>query len=138
MATTGRVSVKVVMDDNAIARLQLSGGMVNQYTKGKASQVASKARQFIPVKTGRLRGSIKVEQSRTNLGRYQSGYDVSADTAYARFVHQGTRAHVIHGNPLLVFTIGSQTIFTTVVHHPGTKAQPFLTQAASAVMAGTR
>lgn len=138
MATSGRVTVRVVMDDNKIAGWQRPGGMVNTYTKGKAGQVASKARQFVPVKTGKLRGSIKVEQARSNLGRYESGYDVAADTLYARYVHEGTRPHTILGNPLLVFQIGSQTIFTPKVEHPGTRAQPFLTDAARVVMAGTR
>lgn len=130
--------MKVVLDDNAIAGLQRPGGTVNQYTKGKAGQVAVKARQFVPVKTGRLRNSIKVEQARQLTGRFTSGYDVSADTVYARFVHDGTRPHVILGNPLLVFRVGSQTIFTRKVNHPGTRANPFLVNAASAVMAGTR
>lgn len=138
MATSGRVSVKVVIDDNALARMQRPGGQVNRYTRGKAHAVAAKARQFVPVRTGKLRNSIKVDQSRTDIGRFQSGYDVAADTAYARFVHDGTRPHTILGNPLLVFQIGSQTIFTPRVNHPGTRARPFLVDAARAVMAGTR
>lgn len=139
MATTGRVTVKVVMDDNALARTQRPGGMTNRYTKGKSEMVKVKARQFAPVgKTGNLRRLIRVEQARTLVGRFESGYDVVSAASYSKFVHDPTRAHTIHGNPLLVFQIGSQTIFTPKVEHPGTKGNPFLLNAARAVMAGTR
>jgi hypothetical protein len=138
-SSSGRVSVKVVIDNNQLAALQRPGRMVNQYTKGKAETVRVKARQIVPVKSGRLRDSIKVEQARTDIGRYESGYDVVADArsdrgfGYAKTVHDGRGP--IEG-PLMVFQIGSQTIFTHKVK--GTRPQPFLTDAARAVMNGTR
>lgn len=138
MAQSGRVSVRVVIDPVALSRMTSTGGMVDKWTKGKAGQVASKARQLAPVKSGRLRGSIKVGQARSTIGRYESGYEVSADAPYARFVHEGTAPHTITGNPLLVFQVGSQTVFTHTVHHPGTRANPFLLRATQAVFAGSR
>lgn len=38
------------------------------------------------------------------------------------FLEFGTRPHMIYGNPILHFTTeGGEDVFTTVVHHPGTK-----------------
>jgi hypothetical protein len=134
----GNGGIYVTMDDNAIANMAQPGGIVDRYTKGKAGAVAGKARQIVPVKSGRLRGSIKVAQARDIRGRYSVGYNVEADAPYARYVHDGTRPHVIEGNPLLVFQIGGATVFTRRVNHPGTKGNPFLVRAAQAVFAGPR
>lgn len=55
----------------------------------------------------------------------------SNDVYYASYVHNGTKPHVIRpkNSPILVFEINGQTIITSKpVNHPGTKAQPFITQ----------
>jgi hypothetical protein len=83
----GNGGIYVTMDDNAIANMAQPGGIVDRYTKGKAGAVAGKARQIVPVKSGRLRGSIKVAQARDIRGRYSVGYNVEADAPYARYVH---------------------------------------------------
>lgn len=44
------------------------------------------------------------------------------------YLEHGTAPHIIMGNPLLVFEINGQTIFTTIVHHPGTKPYQFVSQ----------
>lgn len=134
----GSGGVYVTMDQNAIANLTQPGRMVDRYTKGKAGSVAVKARQIVPVKSGKLRGSIRVVQARDVKGRYTVGYNVEADAPYARYVHDGTRPHVIVGNPLLVFQVGGATVFARRVNHPGTKANPFLLRATQAVFAGSR
>lgn len=131
-------AVVVQIDQNKVAGLARPGGMVDVYTKGKAGAVKTAARQIVPVKTGRLRNSIRVQQSHELSGRFVSGYEVTADTPYATFVHEGTRPHVIQGNPLLVFQIGSTTVFTRRVHHPGTRGQPFLLRATQAVIGRSR
>ena len=138
MAVRGTGSVFVHIDQNAVANLARSAGPVDVYTKGKANQVASVARRLVPVKTGTLRASIKVQQARDLKGRYSVSYDVEAGAKYAAYVHEGTRPHVIEGNPLLVFQVGGATVFTRRVNHPGTKANPFLLRATQAVFAGTR
>lgn len=53
------------------------------------------------------------------------------DVYYAAYVHNGTAPHVIrpkNAGGVLVFEIGGQTIYTKLVNHPGTKAQPFIDQ----------
>lgn len=55
----------------------------------------------------------------------------SNDIYYAPYVHNGTPPHVIrpkNAGGVLVFEVNGQTIFTTLVNHPGTKPQPFITQ----------
>jgi hypothetical protein len=44
-------------------------------------------------------------------------------------VHNGTQPHdiVAKNAQALHFVIGGQDVFVTKVHHPGTRAQPFLT-----------
>lgn len=140
MAVSFRTSGAVVvqMDPSAPARLTRRGGIVDVYTRQKSDTIAGVARQLVPVKTGRLRASIKAQQSHQVSGRFTSGYEVQADTPYATYVHEGTRPHVIEGHPLLVFQVGSTTVFTTRVNHPGTRGQPFLLRATQAVIGGTR
>lgn len=138
MAVRGTGSVFVHIDQNAVANLARSAGPVDVYTKGKANQVATAARRLVPVKTGALRNSIKVQQARDLKGRYSVSYDVEAGAKYAAFVHEGTRPHVITGNPLLVFQVAGTTVFARKVNHPGTKANPFLVRATQAVIGRTR
>ena len=57
---------------------------------------------------------------------------VSANASYARFVEEGTRPHEIRpiNGRLLVFQVRGKTVFTPLVHHPGTKPNPFMHRAA--------
>lgn len=100
--------------------------------KKRAERVLKFARSEAPHgKTGDLRNSLNVSQSRDIRGRYSTGYDVAADTPYALYVHEGTRPHVIEGNPLLGFfwpKVGQFVVFPRV-NHPGTKPNRFLTRA---------
>ncbi len=80
-----------------------------------------------PVDTGKLRESlgIKVETDRVTIGP-----DLNV-APYAPYVIFGTKPHEIRAKPgkTLAFTVGGQQIFTKVVQHPGTKAQPFVQEA---------
>lgn len=94
------------------------------------------SKEEAPVKTGNLRRTIHV----ASVSDTSATIAVSAN--YARFVHQGTRAHVIKprrarilrwpngaGARRLTGTARTGTrdfVFARVVHHPGTKANPFL------------
>jgi hypothetical protein len=81
------------------------------------------------VDTGRLRASIRVEARRTLTLR--SVYTIGSDVFYAPFVNDGTRPHIIRPRrgQALRFRVGGQVVFARVVHHPGTRARPFLDQA---------
>lgn len=83
------------------------------------------AKKEVPVQTGRLQKSI-VGKNITQ----KSGV-VSATAKYASFVHGGTSAHTIRvRNKKVLANQKTGQIFGRVVHHPGTRANPFMTRAA--------
>jgi len=92
-------------------------------------QAVNRAKILAPVDTGRLRASIRVEARRTLTLR--SVYTIGSDVFYAPFVNDGTRPHIIRPRrgQALRFRVGGQVVFARVVHHPGTRARPFLDQA---------
>jgi HK97 gp10 family phage protein len=75
----------------------------------------------VPVATGQLRQSIGVRVSGQSV-------IIGPDTPYAAFVEFGTKPHVIEAKnkKALMFVSGGQTVIVKKVHHPGTKAQPFV------------
>lgn len=86
--------------------------------------------------TGRLRASIRIEARRTFTLR--SVYTIGSDVSYADMVHNGTPPHTIRprNKQALRFRIGGRIVFAKVVHHPGTKARPFLDRALREVAGG--
>lgn len=108
-----------------------TGGGPQRDIEARAKRVARYAKMYAPAKTGRLRRSITVQQARTDIGRYDIGYEVGASAPYSIYVHEGTAPHRIQGSPLLGFywpKVGRR-IALPYVNHPGTTAQPFLTRA---------
>lgn len=99
-------------------------------------RVVNRAKILCPVDTGRLRASIKGKASRTWTLRPQ--YTVSSNVDYAPMVHDGTRPHIIRPRTkqVLKFNVGGQVVFAKVVHHPGTRARPFLDRALAEETAG--
>lgn len=99
-------------------------------------RVVNRAKILCPVDTGRLRASIKGRASRTWTLRPQ--YAVSSNVDYAPMVHDGTRPHIIRPRTkqVLKFNVGGQVVFAKVVHHPGTRARPFLDRALAEETAG--
>lgn len=107
--------------------------------------VVNRAKVLAPVDTGRLRASIRLE-SRRSLG-FRTIYTVGSDVEYAAMVNDGTRPHIIrptNGRPsrsnpnrpgMLKFTVGGRTVYARLVHHPGTRPQPFLDRALREVAA---
>lgn len=99
-------------------------------------RVVNRAKILCPVDTGRLRASIRGRASRTWTLRPQ--FTVSTNVDYAPMVHDGTRPHTIRPRTkqALKFTVGGQVVFAKVVHHPGTRARPFLDRALREETAG--
>ncbi len=97
----------------------------------------NRAKVLAPVDTGRLRASIRIESRRTLTLR--SVYTIGSDVEYAQMVHDGTWPHVIRPRQAqaLRFRIGGRIVYAKVVHHPGTRARPFLAQAVREI-AGSR
>lgn len=129
--TVGRSSrIEVDMNEEQARRVFVR--FADEDAKKRAKRVLNFAQQEVPTgKTGELRNSLRVTQSREVTGRYTTGYDVTANTSYALFVHEGTRPHVIQGKPLLSFfwaTTGRIMVLPKV-NHPGTKPNRFLTRA---------
>ncbi|GIV00846.1 MAG: hypothetical protein KatS3mg014_2544 [Actinomycetota bacterium] len=62
---------------------------------------------------------------------------VFADQAYALAHHEGTRAHVIFARRkrALAFQVGGRWVVVRVVHHPGTRPNPYLREALEHVAA---
>ncbi|WP_030684284.1 HK97 gp10 family phage protein [Streptosporangium amethystogenes] len=94
-----------------------------------ARQVVARAKVLAPVDTGRLRASIRVER-RSFFGLRQR-WTIGSDVEYAPMVNDGTRPHLIRPRraQVLRFKVGGKTVFAKVVHHPGTRARPFLDRA---------
>lgn len=102
----------------------------------RAPQVLNRARILAPVDTGRLRASGKIRYS--GLFSFRAKATVVFDVDYAQMVHDGTRPHIIRPRraKALRFVVGGQVVYARVVHHPGTRARPFLDQALREIVGG--
>ena len=92
-------------------------------------QVVNRARILAPVRTGRLRSSIRAEPPR--FFSLRGSVTVGSDLEYAAAVNDGTRPHVIRPRraKVLRFSVGGQVVFARLVNHPGTKGTKFLDKA---------
>ena len=129
-----------------MARVRLDRGQLARVIQGearrtineRAQQVLNRAKVLAPVDTGRLRASGKIRYS--SLFSFRPKATVIFDTDYAAFVNDGTRPHVIRprNKQVLRFTVGGRVVFAKVVHHPGTRPNPFLDRALSETLRGSR
>ena len=94
--------------------------------RGKA--IVSDAKKRVGVKTGALRASIHMRHLGNATGQYLW---IGSKKNYAYVHHEGSKPHEITPNkaPVLVFRSGSRVIQTTLVKHPGTRPNPYLTAA---------
>lgn len=94
-------------------------------------RIANQARQDVPVKTGHLGRSVR-EGAVRFVGPLTVAGSVEATASYAAAVHEGSRPYVIRPRnaSVLRFEVGGRTVFAKMVRHPGTKARPFLRNAA--------
>lgn len=83
------------------------------------------AKQNSPVRKSFLRNSIRA----TIKGKLSG--QVAVGAKYGGYVHQGTKPHVIlpRNKKFLAWRVGKGYRFAKIVHHPGTKANPFLQKA---------
>lgn len=107
-----------------------------RHLRKKAEKVAVMARSIAPVRTGRLATSIKVDQNRNELGQYAFGFKVYTPVYYGHYVHEGTGPSVRQSFPNVMKFMGREGrfVYTDVVKHPGTPAQPFLQNALVAMV----
>jgi len=126
-----------------MARIRLDRAALNrtmtnasrQELREASRQVVNRAKVLAPVRTGRLRSSIRAEPPR--FFSLRGMVKVGSDLEYAGFVNDGTRPHVIRPRraKALRFTVGGRVVFAKVVNHPGQRAQPFLDRALREVAA---
>lgn len=98
-------------------------------------QVVQRAKVLAPVRTGRLRSSIRAEPPR--IFSLRGSVTVGSDLEYAGYVNDGTAPHVIRPRRrrALRFIVGGRVVFARRVNHPGTRANPFLDRALREVAA---
>jgi hypothetical protein len=103
------------------AAVRQAVGLTLRAAKDAAVRSAKESTRFAN-QSGETRSSIRGEI--VGLGGFvQAG-------GSARLLENGTRPHTIvaHGKALR-FTVNGATLFRRVVHHPGTKARPFMAEA---------
>ena len=142
----------VRLDSAAIARLMEGpDGPVMRHAMVKGDEVKRGARQRVGVSSpaGRqtragggqhLRDTINKRLVRDRAGAAVYVGDLDDSVPHARYHHDGTRPHQILPvrAKMLRFTVGGQVVFARVVNHPGTKANPYLVDAARAAGLQTR
>ncbi|MCM6774982.1 HK97 gp10 family phage protein [Nocardia sp. CDC159] len=106
------------------------GGVLTRAVARLARRITNNASQRAPVDTGNLRRMIATDPITFTPGHVHGG--VTARAKYSRWVHDGTSPHVIRprGRKALRFTVDGRTVFARYVNHPGTRARPFLLNAA--------
>ena len=111
--------------DDLRRRLKAIGQSFKPIGRQWADTTAMLAKDRVPVKTGRLRKSIRRKNASMKRATVAAHYT-------ATFVDGGTKAHDITAKTggTLAFPGGGGTIFAKKVHHRGAKAQPFKKRAA--------
>lgn len=106
-------------------------GEVSTHTIERATRVQSEARIRCPVHTGKLRDSNVKRTIREPDGML--AVLVGSALPYAETVHNGSPAHWIRprkaGGMLRFTSKAGQVVYARAVHHPGTKARPWLIEA---------
>jgi hypothetical protein len=103
--------------------------MFKDYGRVWADETAVQMRQRVPVKTGRLKGSIRrksaTQRKATVVGHYS-----------ANFVDAGSKEHDIlpKRKPALIFEAGGRTIFARKVHKQRIAARRFKAPSARAAL----
>jgi hypothetical protein len=120
---------RLVVDGAVLDHLLHSrDGAVGRYMETRSRIFQMAAIQDCPKRTNKLSESIV---RRWHEGVGELTVTVVAAQPYAIYVHNGTKPHVIQGNPTLAFNWdngpnGPGLYFFKSVQHPGTKPVPFL------------
>lgn len=104
-----------------------SSKLVGAYMRGLSKKIVIGAKSQVGHRTGTLRRSIHAEHYR--ISSAGQGFRVGSDVSYAYLHHEGTKPHLITPNPpnkVLRFSTGSRIVNTTLVRHPGTRANKYL------------
>ena len=104
---------------------KLSGPLKQKFIERLTDIAFAAAFWGAPVKTGYLASTVYKEVS-------DSEGVVGVAASYAEVVVEGTAPHEIRpaNGRVLAFMVAGKMIFTPIVHHPGTKPNPFMQNAA--------
>ena len=122
-----KATARVRVDQGRMQAIAIAEGLSQVKRLGR--RVVARAKMLAPVDTGYLRNSIR---STASVSGSHAFLDVKVGAKYGRFVHDGTKPHIIRaktGGVLAFPGAGGVTVFAREVHHPGTRARPFLKQA---------
>lgn len=110
-------------------------GDVARYIRVLGQQTAALSKTFAGRRTGLLKRSIKMTVDRAQPEGY--AVLVGSELTYALMHFTGTRPHVIRTKVpggYLKFTGRNGRAFVRIVHHPGTKPNPYLLKALESVV----
>ena len=125
------MSVSVRLDRRAVERLlRLPGGLVDRNMRRRVDRAAQVARRTAPGSMGDFISSSFERRGNDPIGTITSRHPATI------YVVSGTRPHTIRPvrAQALRFTVGGRVVFASVVHHPGTEANPFLQRALRAAV----
>lgn len=103
------------------------GAAVSRIIRKGGHDVERDAKILAPNDTGNLENSIGTDIE-GSAGGSEMSFEVGPTASYAADVEYGTAPHIIRPKNVggvLVFKIGNRTVHARVVHHPGTRAQPY-------------
>lgn len=123
------VTVSVTVDKRALERLVRRGpAEAERVTRERAVALRQDIQQRMPRDTGRTARATR----EVRKGPYDWAVEIPA--VPGRFLIEGTRAHVIRPRfrHVLRFFGPAGVVFARVVHHPGTRPNPFAEDAARA------
>lgn len=112
--------------------LQGPTGATARWVARKTAEVTATAKALAPVNTGALRASI---DGTVMFGPLRG--EVEAGVPYSLFVHEGTSPHEIvpvNARVLRFPTKAGTIVYAQKVDHPGTRPQPFLSDALAKVI----
>ncbi len=127
--------ITITIKGPALAALQRIGGqLVAEALRLGATAalpiVLEAAKAAAPVRSGNLRDSLYT--SNINAFGDMASFHLLSDVPYARFVEEGTRAHDIYPRDAGALFWEGAAHPVAMVHHPGTRADPFLERAVAA------
>lgn len=119
--------VEIPQMPELIATLERAGGdavpLMSAAVKNATTMIQSLARSAAPHVTGTMQRSI-LEEATAETGR------VYVDVPYGVYVEEGTRPHIIQAkNASVLANKKANLIFGRIVHHPGSKPNPFFARA---------
>jgi hypothetical protein len=104
---------------------QVIAGPVTRDLRRRANRVERAAQRMVGVDTGALRRSIHT----TFIPGSSPTFTIGSPLGYAYMHHEGTRPHIIrpHLRRSLRFMVRGRVVYATVVFHPGTRHNRYLT-----------